>query len=204
MTYLTPTLRERLLALVDAQPVPSFRKAGGAARTTATDRPTSTTLLNIRPAHREDFPELLLIFRKVLAAGDACVLSADTPVAEAYDYWFGAGVDSWVAEMNGRVVGMCRLTANQKGRGSHVAGGSIMVDPNTRRKAVGLALGRHLLLEARKDGFLAMQLNMVVSSNRASLALAEKLGFSIVGTLPRAFAHPWLGPVDAYVMHRFL
>ncbi|HKI37420.1 MAG TPA: GNAT family N-acetyltransferase [Gemmataceae bacterium] len=189
MIYVTQTLREQ--ALVQA--------AARSERSLA-----NTSSLNIRTATREDFPEMLAIFRKVLAAGDTYVLDADTPVSEAYAYWFGAGIDSWVAEANGRVVGMCRLTANQKGRGSHVASASIMVDPNVRRRAVGLALGRHLRVEARKAGFLAMQFNMVVSSNTASLALAEKLGFTIVGTLPRAFEHPQVGLVDAYVMHRLV
>lgn len=49
-----------------------------------------------------------------------------------------------------------------------------------------------------------MQFNFVVSTNRPAVALWRKLGFSIVGTLPRAFRHCELGLVDAYVMHRFL
>lgn len=39
---------------------------------------------------------------------------------------------------------------------------------------------------------------------RAAVALWQKLGFAIVGTLPKVFRHPPLGHVDAYVMHRFL
>jgi hypothetical protein len=34
--------------------------------------------------------------------------------------------------------------------------------------------------------------------------LYKKLGFAIVGTLPKAFRHKQLGLVDAYVMYRFL
>jgi hypothetical protein len=34
--------------------------------------------------------------------------------------------------------------------------------------------------------------------------LWKRLGFEIVGTLPKAFNHVRLGLVDAYVMHRFL
>jgi hypothetical protein len=36
------------------------------------------------------------------------------------------------------------------------------------------------------------------------VALWTKLGFEIVGTLPKAFRHATLGDVDAFVMYRFL
>jgi ribosomal protein S18 acetylase RimI-like enzyme len=49
-----------------------------------------------------------------------------------------------------------------------------------------------------------MQFNFVVSTNTAALALWQKLGFSIAGTLPKAFRHRRLGFVDAYVMFREL
>ncbi len=35
-------------------------------------------------------------------------------------------------------------------------------------------------------------------------AMYRKLGFEVVGTLPKAFRHRALGLVDVYVMHRFL
>ena len=44
----------------------------------------------------------------------------------------------------------------------------------------------------------------VVSTNTAAVALWQKLGFAIVGMLPKAFRHSQPGHVDAYVMHRFL
>jgi RimJ/RimL family protein N-acetyltransferase len=34
-----------------------------------------------------------------------------------------------------------------------------------------------------------MQFNFVVSTNTAAVALWQKLGFAIVGTLPKAFRH---------------
>ena len=65
-------------------------------------------------------------------------------------------------------------------------------------------MGLHCLREAARAGYLAMQFNFVVSTNTAAVALWQKLGFAIVGTLPKAFRHQRLGYVDAYVMHRFL
>ncbi len=55
-----------------------------------------------------------------------------------------------------------------------------------------------------RAGYRAMQFNFVVSTNTAAVALWQKLGFAIVGTLPKAFRHSQPGHVDAYVMHRFL
>jgi len=63
-------------------------------------------------------------------------------------------------------------------------------------------MGEHCLAEARKLGFRAMQFNFVVSTNHAAVRLWKELGFSIVGTLPGAFAHRAHGFVDAYVMYR--
>ncbi len=123
---------------------------------------------------------------------------------EAAGYWFGGATSCWVAEKDGQVVGMYRLLEIQPGHGAHVATASLMVDPAARGQGVGLALGQHCLVEAKADGYVAMQFNTVVSTDARALALLKKLGFAVVGTLPRAFRHERRGPVDAYVMHRFL
>jgi ribosomal protein S18 acetylase RimI-like enzyme len=62
----------------------------------------------------------------------------------------------------------------------------------------------HSQREARTLGFRAMQFNFVVSTNTGAVHLWQKLGFSIVGTLPGAFRHKVHGDVDAYVMFKRL
>jgi ribosomal protein S18 acetylase RimI-like enzyme len=49
-----------------------------------------------------------------------------------------------------------------------------------------------------------MQFNLVASTNEGAVHLRQKLGFTIVGTLPGAFKLSHLGHVDAYVTHRSL
>ena len=46
-----------------------------------------------------------------------------------------------------------------------------------------------------------MQFNFVVSTNTPAIALWKKLGFEIIGTIPKAFNHQILGLVDAHVMY---
>ena len=60
----------------------------------------------------------------------------------------------------------------------------------------------HSLDRAAAAGYLAMQFNFVVSSNKRAVRLWQSLGFEIVGRLPGAFDHPALGFVDALVMVR--
>jgi len=62
----------------------------------------------------------------------------------------------------------------------------------------------HSQREAVSMGFLAMQFNLVVSTNERAVRLWKKLGFHVVGTLPRAFRHQHLGLVDAFVMYKEL
>jgi ribosomal protein S18 acetylase RimI-like enzyme len=49
-----------------------------------------------------------------------------------------------------------------------------------------------------------MQFNFVVSNNERAVQLWLKSGFEIVGRLRKAFEHPRVGFVDAYVMYRQL
>ena len=69
---------------------------------------------------------------------------------------------------------------------------------------LGKLLGIDCVERARTEGYLAMQFNYVVSSNMPAVLLWKKLGFSIVGTLPRAYRHQYLGYVDVYVMYQLL
>ena len=143
------------------------------------------------------------ICRAVIAAGDALPFSDEFDRTTFQSHWFGAHVP-YVAIADGGVVGMYKLGANHPGLGSHVASATYLVSPEAQGQGIGRALVEHSLALAQEAGYLAMQFNYVVSTNAPAVELYKKLGFSIAGTLPRAFRHKQLGLVDAYVMYRFL
>jgi ribosomal protein S18 acetylase RimI-like enzyme len=62
----------------------------------------------------------------------------------------------------------------------------------------------HSLDRAAAAGYLAMQFNLVVSTNERAIRLWRRFGFATVGIIPGAFNHPKIGFVDALVMHRYL
>jgi ribosomal protein S18 acetylase RimI-like enzyme len=88
--------------------------------------------------------------------------------------------------------------------GAHVANAAFVVDPPLRRHGIGSQLAAHAVEEARRLGFRAMQFGFVPSTNTGSIALWQRLGFTIVGTLPGCYRDARRGDVDAYVLHRDL
>jgi L-amino acid N-acyltransferase YncA len=160
--------------------------------------------VTIRPATPEDADAIWRIFYAVVQGGDSYTFTPDTPRQQAVAYFLAPGITSWVVEDAGRIVGMYKLIPNHGGRGDHVANASFMVDPAAQGQGAGRAMGEHCLDQARQAGYRAMQFNLVISTNSRAVALWQRLGFQIVGTLPKVFRHHALGEVDAYVMHRFL
>ena len=73
----------------------------------------------IRPATEADFGAMWEIFQELIASGDTYYFAADTSREDCHAYWFGPGVQSYVAILNSeRLVGMYRLIANQRDRGA--------------------------------------------------------------------------------------
>ncbi|MCE6982080.1 GNAT family N-acetyltransferase, partial [Pseudomonas frederiksbergensis] len=94
--------------------------------------------------------------------------------------------------------------ANAAGPSNHVSNCGYMVCDAARGRGVARLMCEHSQQLARELGFLAMQFNSVVSSNEVAVALWQKLGFAIVGRLPKAYRHARLGLVDSLVMYKWL
>ena len=158
----------------------------------------------IRRATDADWPAILAIIKPVLDAGETYAIDRDLDDAGLRAYWMMPAHEVFVAETNGQIIGTYYLMANQRGGGAHVSNCGYMTAPEARGKGVARAMCEHSLARAKERGFRAMQFNHVVSTNTGAVALWQKLGFEIVGTLPKAFNHPVHGFVDSYVMFRAL
>jgi L-amino acid N-acyltransferase YncA len=161
-------------------------------------------MLTIRRATESDWDAIWKIFHAVVREGETYSYDPATTKEEGRALWFAPQAGTYVACRGGQIVGTYFLKPNQPGLGSHVANAGYMVEPGEAGRGVGRAMCEHSLEEARRAGFLALQFNFVVSTNERAVTLWQKMGFRIVGTLPRAFQHQRLGLVDVYVMHRFL
>jgi L-amino acid N-acyltransferase YncA len=156
----------------------------------------------VREATTDDWPAIWHIMRPIVEAGETYALETDMDEEEARRYWMlGDGVRTVVAELDGEIVGTATGYANRSGNGSHVASGSFMVDQERSGQGIGRALGEDLIEWARDAGFKLIQFNAVVETNKGAVALWRKLGFEVVGTVPRAFDHPSAGLVGLHVMY---
>lgn len=160
--------------------------------------------VHIRAAVPADFDAIWPIVRDVIRAEETYALAPDMSRREAYQLWCEAPLATLVAEEEGEILGTYYLKKNAAGPGDHVCNCGYMVAAAARGRGVARTMCEHSQRLARELGFKAMQFNSVVATNEAAVKLWQKLGFEIVGTLPKAYRHPRHGLVDAYVMYKWL
>ena len=160
-------------------------------------------MLDIRLACKTDADIIWSIIKPVIRAGETYALDQDMTKQEALSYWMSQGKWTFVAENHGEILGTYYLKTNQAGGGSHVCNCGYITSVHARGKGIARQMCEHSLLKAQKLGFKAMQYNCVLATNEGAVRLWKRLGFNIVGTIPKVFDHPNKGFVDAFVMYQF-
>ncbi len=158
----------------------------------------------IREATDTDFDAIWAIFEPIVRIGDTYAFPSDCDRKTAHRLWMEVPRATYVAEEDGTVLGTYYIKANAMGPGAHVCNCGYMTSAHARGRGLATAMCEHSQAEAVRLGFKAMQYNSVISTNRGAIRLWQKLGFKIVGTLPKAFNHPREGFVDAFVMYKWL
>ncbi len=156
----------------------------------------------IRGFADDDWGRVWPIVREVVRAGDTFTYDPGMTEEDARRTWIDAPPGRTVVAVDGdRVLGTAKMGPNRDGPGAHISTASFMVAGDARGQGVGSALCRHVLDWARAQGFAGMQFNAVAASNEGAVKVYERLGFTIVGTVRGAFAHPTLGRVGLHIMY---
>lgn len=158
--------------------------------------------MDIRQYADTDWPQVWPIIAEVVRAADTFAYDPAMTEQQARDTWIepppGLTV---VAVQDGTIVGTAKAGPNKQGPGAHIATASYMVPASSRGLGVGTALVTCTLDWARGNGYAGMQFNAVAATNRVAIALYERLGFGIVGTIPGGFEHPRHGRVGLHIMY---
>ena len=160
--------------------------------------------MDIREATEIDFDRIWPLLHEIVSAGDTYAIDRNTRREEALNLWLRKPHKTFVAEDRGDILGTYYIKPNHPGPGSHVCNCGYMVASRARGRGIATAMCEHSQQIARALGYKAMQFNLVVSTNTVAVDLWKRLGFEIVGRLPKAFAHPVRGYVDAFVMYKWL
>ncbi|WP_458734925.1 N-acetyltransferase family protein [Zobellella taiwanensis] len=158
----------------------------------------------ITPITRPEFEAFWPEFARVIQAQETYAFAPDMTLEQAYQLWCELPLKTFVYMEHGEVLGSYYLKANAAGPGDHVCNCGYMVSEKARGKGVARVLCEHSQQQAVALGFKAMQFNSVVSANEVAVGLWQKLGFEIVGCVPKAYRHARLGYVDTFVMYKWL
>ena len=162
-------------------------------------------MVKIRHFEEMDWEATWNIIAPEFRAGETYAFSPNITEEGAYHVWVETPSATFVAvDETNEVVGTYYIKPNQPVLGAHVCNCGYVVAEHFRRKGVASEMCEHSQREAISRGFRAMQYNLVVSTNEGAIRLWKRHGFQVVGTLPKAFRHPQLGFVDAYVMYKEL
>ncbi len=162
-------------------------------------------MVSIRSYQPSDWPVLWPLLHATFEAGDTYAFSPNSSEAEIHRAWIDAPAATHVAcDSDGRLLGTYFIKPNQPGLGAHVCNCGYVVAPAAQGQGIAPALCQHSQAQAVAMGFLAMQFNLVATTNERAVRLWQRLGFTTVGRLPGAFRHQRLGLVDALVMFKTL
>ena len=161
-------------------------------------------MADIRRYGDGDWGDVWRILEPVFRAGETYAYSPDIGEEDARDVWVVRPLSTYVLHEAGDVLGTYYLKPNQPGLGNHVCNCGYVVSEGARGRGFASQMCVHSQSEARRLGFLAMQYNLVASTNEGAVRLWQRHGFEVVGTLPQAFRNARLGLVDAHVMYKRL
>lgn len=161
-------------------------------------------MIEIRKATGKDAEGIWQIIREVIATGDTYVFSPDSSREKMLAFWCGTDRHTYVATMDGEIVGTFLIKDNQPDAGSHIANAAYMTATRAAGNGIGRKMGEFSLEEAKKLGYTAMQFNFVIKSNQRAVALWKSLGFTVIGEIPDAFRNLQGDLVNAYIMYKKL
>ncbi len=162
-------------------------------------------MINIRPFAEADWAGTWHIIEPVFRRGETYAFSPEISEEEAYKVWVEIPSATFVAvDEENQILGTYYIKPNQPSLGAHVCNCGYIVAETARNKGIASRMCKHSQDEALSRNFRAMQYNLVVSANTDAVRLWKKLGFEVIGTLPKAFRHPRLGFIDALVMYKQL
>lgn len=157
-----------------------------------------------REITKSDFESFWSTFSAVIQTQETYAFDPDMSFEQACHIWCEVPLKTYVLVEHEVVLGSYYLKPNAMGPGNHICNCGYMVEKNARGKGIARKMCEHSQDVAIQLGFDAMLFNSVVSTNKVAIKLWQKLGFDIIGRIPKAYRHRRLGYVDSLIMYKWL
>lgn len=146
--------------------------------------------VHIEPASTDDVADLAALLLDAVAGGASVGFLAGVALADAESFWRSALAHrTWVARVDGRVVGCVQLLPAKLPNGAHRAEvAKLLVHRSFRGRGIAGSLMAHLEAEALAAGRWLLQLDTETGS--AAEALYVRLGWQRLGVLPDHAVQP--------------
>ena len=144
--------------------------------------------IQIRAYQSKDAALAAQIWNEVVADGNA--FPQDTEMtADAANHFFLEQTYTGIAEdtETHEILGLYILHPNNVGRCGHICNASYAVKKDIRGQHIGEKLVKDCIVIGKEKGYRILQFNAVVASNIHARHLYERIGFNLLGTIPKGF-----------------
>lgn len=100
---------------------------------------------------------------------------------------FNQQTETICLKIGDEIGGIYILHPNNDGRCSHISNASYAIANRFRGLGLGRVMVEDSIERAKKNGFIGLQFNAVVSTNYVAIRLYLSLGFKIIGTINNGF-----------------
>lgn len=151
-----------------------------------------------------DKSQLYEIFLEIINEGTSYPHISPYSFDDFLGYFFPKNSKVIICKKDNEIAGGFYLKPNFAGRASHIGNAGYIIKEKFRGHKIGFYLGQHSIDLAKKMGYEAIQFNFVFKKNTRALRLWEKLGFKIIGTIPKAIKNNEQDYEDAVIMYKEL
>ncbi len=131
----------------------------------------------LRLFEERDWAVVWSILQPVFAAGETYAFPRNIEESQAYHEWIKKPWETWVAEVDNRILATYYIKPNQPGQGAHVCNCGYVVNEAARGQGLASSMCEHSQIRARLLSFRAMQYSLVVAANAGAVALWERPRF---------------------------
>jgi RimJ/RimL family protein N-acetyltransferase len=158
-------------------------------------------VLTFKEVQEDSFDEIWPMLKEAVQDADSYPYPPNIKKDDAKKLWFSIDSHVYIAYLNNVAVATRYIVPNKVGLGSHIANTGVVIDKKFRGQGLGKLMMEFGIKKAKELGFKAIQLNLVICTNTASIKICKEYGFKIIGTVPNAFYYKQEKYIDAHIMY---